>query len=102
MLPMISTPFSLLCLLIGNTFTGVLCSFYGRLFPKSSIYVMYSSFALHWLSKVPKELLDNGSLAWNKGKIHYTSASKEITNVYAAQFAKDMDTFFNVRADVEE
>ncbi|THG06062.1 hypothetical protein TEA_013161 [Camellia sinensis var. sinensis] len=46
-----------------------------------------------------KELLDNGSLAWNKGKIHYTIASKEIANVYAAQFAKDMDTFFNARAD---
>ncbi|GMP59380.1 hypothetical protein CsSME_00022673 [Camellia sinensis var. sinensis] len=78
---------------------GVPGSFYGRLFPKSSIHLMYSSFALHWLSKVPEELLDNGSLAWNKGKIHYTSASKEIANVYAAQFAKDMDTFFNARAD---
>ncbi|CAL5339013.1 unnamed protein product [Camellia sinensis] len=78
---------------------GVPGSFYGRLFPKSSIHLMYSSFALHWLSKVPEELLDNGSLAWNKGKIHYTSASKEIANVYATQFAKDMDTFFNARAD---
>ncbi|CAL5396797.1 unnamed protein product [Camellia sinensis] len=78
---------------------GVPGSFYGRLFPKSSIHLMYSSFALHWLSKVPEEMLDNGSLAWNKGKIHYTSASKEIANVYATQFAKDMDTFFNARAD---
>ncbi|CAL5339018.1 unnamed protein product [Camellia sinensis] len=52
-----------------------------------------------FLWSVPEELLDNGSLAWNKGKIHYTSASKEIANVYAAQFAKDMDTFFNARAD---
>ncbi|GMP59386.1 hypothetical protein CsSME_00022677 [Camellia sinensis var. sinensis] len=48
---------------------GVPGSFYGQLFPKSSIHLMYSSFALHWLSKVPEELLDNGSLAWNKGKI---------------------------------
>ncbi|XP_028117644.1 probable S-adenosylmethionine-dependent methyltransferase At5g38780 [Camellia sinensis] len=78
---------------------GVPDSFYGRFFPKSSIHLMYSSFALHWLSKVPEELLDNGSLAWNKGKIHYTIASKEIADVYAAQFAKDMDTFFNARAD---
>ncbi|GMP59398.1 hypothetical protein CsSME_00022687 [Camellia sinensis var. sinensis] len=78
---------------------GVPGSFYGRLFPKSSIHLMYSSFALQWLSKVPEELFDNGSLAWNKGKIHYTIASKEIANVYAAQFAKDMDTFFNARAD---
>ncbi|KAL7240144.1 hypothetical protein ACSBR2_005920 [Camellia fascicularis] len=46
-----------------------------------------------------EELLDNGSLAWNKGKIHYTIASKESANVYAAQFAEDMDTFFNARAD---
>ncbi|KAL7260222.1 hypothetical protein ACSBR1_005985 [Camellia fascicularis] len=78
---------------------GVPGSFYDRLFPKSSIHLMYSSFALHWLSKVPEELLDNGSLAWNKGKIHCTSASKEIADVYVAQFAKDMDTFFNARAD---
>ncbi|XP_028087532.1 probable S-adenosylmethionine-dependent methyltransferase At5g38780 [Camellia sinensis] len=78
---------------------GVPGSFYGRLFPKSSIHLMYSSFALQWLSKVPEELLDNGSLTWNKGKIHYTIASKEIADVYAAQFAKDMDTFFNARAD---
>ncbi|XP_028124873.1 farnesoic acid carboxyl-O-methyltransferase-like [Camellia sinensis] len=53
----------------------------------------------YFVAGVPKELLDNGSLAWNKGKIHYTSASKEIADVYAAQFAKDMDTFFNARAD---
>ncbi|GMP59387.1 hypothetical protein CsSME_00022678 [Camellia sinensis var. sinensis] len=90
------------CSVGPNTFNAmkrVPGSFYGRLFPKSSIHLMYSSFALQWLSKVPEELLDNGSLAWNKGKIHYTIASKEITNVYAAQFAKDMDAFFNARAD---
>ncbi|RVW34637.1 putative S-adenosylmethionine-dependent methyltransferase [Vitis vinifera] len=41
---------------------GVPGSFHGRLFPESSIHFMFSSHALHWLSKVPEELLDKNSL----------------------------------------
>ncbi|XP_059653335.1 loganic acid O-methyltransferase-like [Cornus florida] len=77
---------------------GVPGSFYGRLFPESSLHFVHSSSALHWLSKSPEELLDKNSQAWNKGRIYYTSASEEVANAYAAQFTKDMKIFLNARA----
>lgn len=50
-------------------------SFHGRLFPSRSIHFAHSSCAIHWLSKILKELLDEKSPAWNKGFIHYEGAS---------------------------
>ncbi|KAK2978453.1 hypothetical protein RJ640_023711 [Escallonia rubra] len=76
---------------------GVPGSFYGRLFPRS-LHLVHSSYALQWLSKVPEELLDKTSPAWNKGRISYTSSSDEVANAYAAQFQKDMKIFLNARA----
>ncbi|XP_059658341.1 loganic acid O-methyltransferase-like [Cornus florida] len=78
--------------------TGVPGSFYGRLFPKSCIHIMHASYALQWLSKVPEEVADKDSAAWNKGRIYYSSAPVEVANAYAAQYAKDMDNFLNNRA----
>lgn len=72
-------------------------SFYGRLFPTSSICLAYSSSSIHWLSKVPKELVDKNSPAWNKGKIHYTGAKDDVVGAYAAQFDEDADIFLNAR-----
>ncbi|KAJ4961688.1 hypothetical protein NE237_021598 [Protea cynaroides] len=40
---------------------GVLGSFHGHLFPKASLHLVLSSSALHWISKVPKEVLDKDS-----------------------------------------
>lgn len=77
---------------------GVSRSFYDQLFPSSSIHFAHSSYSLQWLSKVPEELLDEHSPAWNKGRIHYTGASDEVVNAYAAQFVKDMGIFLNARA----
>ena len=57
---------------------GVPGSFYGRLFPKASLHFIHSSYALQWLSNVPKEAMDEGSPAWNKGRIFYTNAPKEV------------------------
>lgn len=78
---------------------GVPGSFHHRLFPQSSIHFAHCSYALHWLSKVPEELLDENSPAWNKGRIHYTNAAEEVVNAYASQFAKDMENFLNARAE---
>ncbi|XP_059446644.1 loganic acid O-methyltransferase-like [Corylus avellana] len=74
-------------------------SFYGRLFPKGSIHIFHSSHSLNWLSKVPKEIMDNTSPAWNKGRIHYTNAPKEVVEAYATQFAMDMESFLCARAE---
>jgi hypothetical protein len=35
------------------------------LFPKASFHFVHSSYAIHWLSKVSKELTDKNSPAWN-------------------------------------
>ncbi|KAK3023372.1 hypothetical protein RJ639_044228 [Escallonia herrerae] len=78
---------------------GVPGSFYGRLFPQSSLHIVHVSYAIHWLSKVPGEVLNINSPAWNKGKIYYTSAFDEVFNAYAAQFANDMNNFLNARAE---
>ncbi|GFZ21294.1 S-adenosyl-L-methionine-dependent methyltransferases superfamily protein [Actinidia rufa] len=78
---------------------GVPGSFHGRLFPKSSLHFVHSSYALHWLSKVPEDLLDKSSPAWNKGRIHCKNASEQVANAYANQFAKDMEVFLDARAD---
>ncbi|XP_065855248.1 loganic acid O-methyltransferase-like isoform X2 [Euphorbia lathyris] len=77
---------------------GVVGSFHQRLFPENSIDLIHSSNALHWLSHVPKELLDTNSPCWNKGRIYYPSAPQAVTRAYSAQFAKDMDIFFKVRS----
>ncbi|CAK9137465.1 LAMT/FAMT [Ilex paraguariensis] len=77
---------------------GVPGSFYDRLFPSSSLHFVHSSYALHWLSKVPEKLLDKNSSTWNKGKIHYTGASDEVMKAYAAQFESDMENFLDARA----
>ncbi|XP_022770009.1 probable S-adenosylmethionine-dependent methyltransferase At5g38780 [Durio zibethinus] len=78
---------------------GVPGSFYGRLLPKSSIHIGHSSSALQWLSKVPKEVVDSSSPAYNKGSIYCTGIEKEVTKAFAAQFENDMETFLNARAE---
>ena len=78
--------------------TGVPGSFHGWLFPNSSLDFVHSSYALQILSKVPKELLNKNSAAWNKGRVHYASAPDEVAQAYSTQFAKDITTFLDYRA----
>ena len=73
-------------------------SFHGRLFPESSIHVFNSSYALHWLSKVPQEIVDKNSPSYNKGKIYFTSDDKKVIEAYSSQFEKDIESFLNSRA----
>ncbi|KAI3960851.1 hypothetical protein MKW92_031064 [Papaver armeniacum] len=77
---------------------GVPGSFYTRLFPRSSLHIVYSSTALHWLSQVPKEVVDINSSAWNKGRIHHTDAPNEVLQAYSAQYVMDMEAFLRSRA----
>ncbi|XP_038724334.1 loganic acid O-methyltransferase-like isoform X2 [Tripterygium wilfordii] len=72
--------------------------FQGGLFPKNSIHFVHFSYSIHWLSSVPEELVDNDSSVYNKGKIYYTSASKQVFEAYTAQFAKDVTSFLIARA----
>lgn len=76
---------------------GVPGSFYDRLFPTASLHFVFSSCALSILSEVPKGLVDKTGPAWNKGRIHYTGAPKEVFEAYSDQFAKDMNSFLMAR-----
>ncbi|XP_008465246.2 loganic acid O-methyltransferase-like isoform X1 [Cucumis melo] len=78
---------------------GVAGSFHQRLFPRASVQFVHSSYAVHWLSRVPEELRDEQSPAWNKGHIHYLGAADIVAAAYAGQFAKDMGDFLRARAE---
>nr|XP_048329825.1 loganic acid O-methyltransferase-like isoform X2 [Ziziphus jujuba var. spinosa] len=78
---------------------GVPGSFHGRLFPKASLHFFHSSYAVHWLSRVPKEMGDKTSPAWNKGSIHYSKASDDVFRAYEAHYVKDMERFLIARAE---
>ncbi|OAY46557.1 loganic acid O-methyltransferase [Manihot esculenta] len=84
---------------LGYFAAGVPGSFHGRLFPKSSLNFVYSSSALQWLSRTPKELSELNSSTCNKGRIHYANASNEVGKAYSAQYAKDMECFLAARAE---
>ncbi|KAF7822285.1 putative S-adenosylmethionine-dependent methyltransferase At5g38780 [Senna tora] len=73
-------------------------SFYGRLFPNSTLHFVNCSCAVHWMSKVPTEVLDRESLAWNGNRIHYTTSSEKVYEAYAAQYKNDLECFLSVRA----
>lgn len=57
-------------------------SFHGRLFSRGRITLAYSCFTLHYLSKVPEEIRDTKSPAWNVGRIHYTNAGDADIYIY--------------------
>ncbi|KAI5353489.1 PREDICTED: probable [Prunus dulcis] len=77
---------------------GVPGSFHGRLFPEASLHFAHSSYATHWLSKLPEEVTNKNSPAWNKGKIYYTTSPDQVFNAFAAQFRTDMAIFLEARA----
>lgn len=79
---------------------GVPGSFYsGRLFPRASISLAYSSNSLQWLSRVPEGLSDTKSVAWNEGRIHYGGSSEPVLKAYADQFETDIGAFLSARAE---
>ncbi|KAL1223652.1 Loganic acid O-methyltransferase [Cardamine amara subsp. amara] len=77
---------------------GVPGSFYDRVLPQSSVHIVVTVGATHWLSSVPKEVLDKSSKAWNKRKVHYANAGEEVVKAYGEQFGRDMENFLEARA----
>ncbi|KAL5544929.1 hypothetical protein UlMin_008713 [Ulmus minor] len=78
--------------------SGVPGSFHGRLFPSASLHFVYSSYSVQALSRIPKEVTDKSSPAFNRGKIHYSNSTVEVIKSFEAQYAKDLDSFLNARA----
>lgn len=77
---------------------GVPGSFHGRLFPKASLDFVYCSKAVHWLSKVPDELTDLNSPAYNQDRISYFNAPTAVSDAYLGQFTKDLESILSARA----
>ncbi|XP_011075915.1 probable S-adenosylmethionine-dependent methyltransferase At5g38780 [Sesamum indicum] len=72
--------------------------FHSRLLPESSLHFAYSSWALQWLTQVPKEVAERDSPAWNNRAILYTRDRKEVCDAYLNQYAKDIEAFMEARA----
>ena len=77
---------------------GVPGSFHSRLFPNSSLHIVYSFAALHWLSAMPKEMEDRSSPSWNKGRIYHLNAADEFIEAYSSQHQQDMARFLDARS----
>ncbi|EYU40286.1 hypothetical protein MIMGU_mgv1a009362mg [Erythranthe guttata] len=70
-------------------------SFYGRLFPNSSLHFAYSSYSLHWLSRIPQGLEKN-----NKENICIaTTSPPQVFEAYSNQFKRDFMTFLKLRGE---
>ncbi|XP_010440982.1 PREDICTED: probable S-adenosylmethionine-dependent methyltransferase At5g38780 [Camelina sativa] len=78
---------------------GVPGSFYGQVLPRNSIHIGHTSYTTHWLSKVPENVCDKKSPAWNKNYIHCNNLLEEVTEAYKVQFTKDMSVFLKARAE---
>ncbi|XWS42092.1 hypothetical protein CRYUN_Cryun17cG0139000 [Craigia yunnanensis] len=50
-------------------------SFNGKLFPNNCLHFIYSSYSLHWLSKVPPALYNKHGKSINKGKVYISESS---------------------------
>ncbi|KAJ6851129.1 salicylate carboxymethyltransferase-like [Iris pallida] len=77
---------------------GVSESFYGRLFPSSSLHFITSFASLHWLSQVPAGLL-NKEEPINKGNVYTSPTSPpSVATQYFEQFQKDFNMFLRSRS----
>ncbi|XP_010254768.1 PREDICTED: salicylate carboxymethyltransferase [Nelumbo nucifera] len=80
--------------------SGVPGSFYGRLFPRSSLHFIHSSYSLHWLSRVPPTLYDEKGQSKNKGQIYISKASPpSVSDAYLMQFREDLSLFLKSRSE---
>ncbi|KAJ0044635.1 hypothetical protein Pint_06452 [Pistacia integerrima] len=68
-------------------------SFHGRLFPKNTMHLIYSSYAIQWLSKGQE------GFPLNKGKMYISDTSPPVVKeAYLAQFQEDFGFFLKCRS----
>ncbi|KAM4088593.1 hypothetical protein ACJW30_07G083000 [Castanea mollissima] len=69
-------------------------------FPSNSLHFVHSSYALMWLSVVPKQLVCETQEALNKGNICIAKTSPPaVFDAYLKQFEKDFTMFLKCRAE---
>ncbi|GAB4853310.1 hypothetical protein Ancab_040599 [Ancistrocladus abbreviatus] len=72
-------------------------SFYKRLFLRNCLHLIYSAYAIHWLSQVPRGLEGEGGVALNKGNLNSGKACPpEVHKAYRDQFEKDFTLFLSL------
>ncbi|MBA0570106.1 hypothetical protein Golob_003792 [Gossypium lobatum] len=75
-------------------------SFYGRLFPNNCLHFIYSSYSLHWLSKVPPSLYDEHGKSINRGNVYISeSGPPSVSRAYWNQFQDDFSLFLKSRSE---
>ncbi|KAG0615390.1 hypothetical protein M758_5G037500 [Ceratodon purpureus] len=78
---------------------GVPGTQYGRMFPRSSLHVAITTLTLHYLSELPKSILDKSSPAYNKGKVGCHGSSPATAEAYAKVSRQGLRKFFECRAE---
>ena len=105
---------------------GYAGSFYGRLFPNNCLHFVYSSYSLHWLSRVwpfffffffvslfectlinshyimqvPPALYDEQGRSINKGHVYISESSPpQVSQAYYKQFKEDFMLFLGSRSE---
>ncbi|KAG2720118.1 hypothetical protein I3843_02G014600 [Carya illinoinensis] len=79
---------------------GYAGSFYGRLFPNNCLHFVYSSYSLHWLSRVPPGLYDEKGGSINKGHVYISESSPpQVSQAYYKQFQEDFTLFLRSRSE---
>ncbi|KAL9241655.1 hypothetical protein vseg_015742 [Gypsophila vaccaria] len=74
-------------------------SFYCPIFPRNFLHFVYSSYSLHWLSKVPPGIYDEQGESKNKGCVYICKASPpSIIPAYVQQFQDDFSRFLHLRS----
>ncbi|KAH0881110.1 hypothetical protein HID58_068504 [Brassica napus] len=68
--------------------------FYSRLFSRNSLHFIHSSYALHWLSKVPENLENNKENAYISN-----SSPQSAYKAYLNQFQRDFSMFLTLRSE---
>ncbi|XP_009602143.1 probable methyltransferase TCM_000336 [Nicotiana tomentosiformis] len=75
-------------------------SFYGRLFPDHCLHFIYSSYSLHWLSRIPPRIYDEDGRSMNKSNIYISETSPpQVSEAYFEQFQEDFSLFLRSRSE---
>uniref|UniRef100_A0A0E0LAY3 Jasmonate O-methyltransferase n=1 Tax=Oryza punctata TaxID=4537 RepID=A0A0E0LAY3_ORYPU len=76
---------------------GLPGSFYTKLFPRQSVHLFHSSYALMWRSKVPEELSSGVHL--NEGNIYIGKATPSHVVTLFQKFKEDLSLFLALRLE---
>ncbi|KAL9240156.1 hypothetical protein vseg_014406 [Gypsophila vaccaria] len=75
-------------------------SYYKRVFPTEFLHFVHCSNSAHWLSQVPKKLINEKGEYINKGNIYIAETSRpEVIEAYREQYKEDFTTFLKCRGE---